>query len=74
MSYEDHGNYMRQVWQHALIAVTFGKPVPRNDGHIAGNVIFFRRDDRVFLGVLFRLLAGYLPPRERRRHYSAFQP
>jgi FkbM family methyltransferase len=74
LSYEDNGNYKRQVWRHALIGATFGTPVPRKDGHAAGNIIFFRRDDEVFLRLLFRLLAGFLPPRERQRHYGAFHP
>ena len=65
LSYEDDGNFKRQVWQYALIAAGFGPPVPRKDGHAGGNIVFFRRDDVVFLSVWLRLLLGFLPPRER---------
>lgn len=65
LSYEDDGNFKRQVWQYALIAAGFGTPVPRKDGHAGGNIVFFRRDDVVFLAVVFRLFLGFLPPRER---------
>ncbi len=64
-SYEDDGNFKRQVWRYALIAARFGTPVPRKDGHAGGNIVFFRRDDVVFLAVVLRLFLGFLPPRER---------
>lgn len=70
LSYEDHGNYKRSIWRHVLIGATFGTPVARQDGHAAGNVIFFRRGDPIFLSLVFRLFADFLPPRERQRRYS----
>lgn len=65
LSYEDDGNFKRQVWQYTLIAAGFGPPVTRKDGHAGGNIVFFRRDDIVFLAVVLRLFLGFLPPRER---------
>ncbi len=64
-SYDDEGNFKRRVWVHQLIGATFGSAVPRPDGQAAGNILFFRRDDRVFLATVLRLLLSFLPPRER---------
>jgi len=72
-SFEDDGNFKRQVWQYALIAAGFGAPVPRKDGHAAGNILFFRRDDVTFLAVALRLFLGFLPPRERQPYCDALQ-
>lgn len=66
-SYEDDGNFKRQVWRYSLIAAEFSSLVARKDGHAAGNILFFRRDDRVFLVTVLRLFLGFLPPRERTR-------
>lgn len=67
-SYEDFGNFKRQIWKYSLLAATFGEPVPRQDGHVGGNVIFFRRDDATFLALLLRVFVGFLPPRERQAY------
>jgi len=64
-SYEDHGNYKNRIWKHDLIGATFGKPVPRRDGQLAGNILFFREDDRLFLATVLRLFLSFLPPKER---------
>jgi FkbM family methyltransferase len=64
-SYDDEGNFKQRIWVHQLIGATFGTPVPRPDGHAAGNILFFKRDDRLFLATVLRLLLSFLPPRER---------
>jgi FkbM family methyltransferase len=64
-SYEDDGNFKRQIWKYRLIAAAFGAPVRRKDGHIGGNIVFFRRDDVFFLTMLLRVFLGFLPARER---------
>jgi FkbM family methyltransferase len=69
-SYEDHGNFKRRVWKHELIAARFGAPVARADGHTAGNILFFREDDTLFLATAMRLFLSFLPPKER----TAFLP
>lgn len=72
-SYEDHGNFKRQIWRYELVGCGFGAPVPRADGHAGGNILFFRRDDTLFLTVVLRLLLGFLPPRERQPHLEHLQ-
>lgn len=72
-SYEDDGNFQRQLWRYRLIGAGFGAPVPRKDGHAAGNILFFRRDDTLFLATALRLFLGCLPARER-AHYLAGLP
>jgi FkbM family methyltransferase len=72
-SYEDDGNFKRQVWRHRLIAAHFGTLVPRKDGYAGGNILFFRRDDDLFLALVLRVLLGCLPPFERQRHSAALQ-
>jgi FkbM family methyltransferase len=64
-SYDDEGNFKKQLWVHQLIGATFHTPVARPDGHAAGNILFFRRDDRLFLATVLRLLLSFLPPRDR---------
>jgi FkbM family methyltransferase len=73
LSYEDDGNFKRQVWRYALIAASFGAPVRRKDGQAGGNILFFRRGDTLFLTVVLRALLGYLPPCDRQRHYASLQ-
>jgi FkbM family methyltransferase len=72
-SYEDYGNFKRQVWRYALIAARFDTPLARQDGQAGGNILFFRRDDALFLGVVLHLLLGFLPPRERQPHCEALR-
>jgi FkbM family methyltransferase len=72
-SYEDYGNFKRQIWRYELIAARFGAPVPRADGHVAGNILFFRRDDALFLAMAARLLLGFLPARDRAAHLEPLQ-
>ncbi len=72
-SYEDDGNFKRQVWRYRLIAAEFGKPVKRLDGHAGGNILFFRRDDVLFLALVLRVLIGFLPARERPQHYAGLE-
>ena len=67
LSYEDDGNFARQVWRYRLIALRFDAPVARKDGQAGGNIVFFRRSDTRFLASVARLLLGLLPPRERAR-------
>jgi FkbM family methyltransferase len=67
LSYEDDGNFARQVWRYRLIAMSFEAPTARNDGQAGGNIVFFRRGDTMFLATVARLLLGLLPPRERAR-------
>jgi FkbM family methyltransferase len=70
-SYEDDGNFQRQLWRYRLIGAGFGAPVPRKDGHAAGNILFFRRDDALFLATVLRLFLGCLPARERTQHLAS---
>jgi FkbM family methyltransferase len=65
LSYEDDGNFARQLWRYRLIALGFDAPVARRDGQAGGNIVFFRRGDTLFLATVARLLRGLLPPRER---------
>lgn len=69
-SYEDDGNFQRQVWRYRLIGAGFGAPLPRKDGHAAGNILFFRRDDAVFLATALRMFLSFLPARERASHLA----
>ena len=71
LSYEDYGNFKRQVWRYELIAARFGEIVARADGHAGGNVLFFRREDALFLGVAAKMLLGFLPARERAPYLRA---
>jgi FkbM family methyltransferase len=64
-SYEDHGNFKRQVWRYDLIAAGFARPAARRDGHAGGNILFFREGDVLFLATVLRLFLSFLPPRER---------
>ena len=64
-SYEDYGNFKRQVWRYELIAARFAETVRRADGHAGGNILFYRRDDALFLAVAANLLLGFLPAPER---------
>jgi FkbM family methyltransferase len=64
-SYEDFGNFKRQIWKYSLIAASFDGPAPRKDGHVGGNILFFRRDDALFLATVLRAFLGFLPARER---------
>ena len=64
-SYEDDGNYRNRIWKHDLIGAGFGAPRARRDGHLAGNILFFREDDRLFLATALRLFLSFLPPKER---------
>jgi hypothetical protein len=64
-SYEDHGNFKRRVWEYDLIAAGFEGMVARGEGHVGGNIVFFRPDDTAFLATLLRLFLGFLPPRAR---------
>jgi len=66
-SYEDDGNFARQVRQYRLIAAKFGTMVARRDGFASGNIVFFKRDDGPFLAVVLRLFLGFLPPHQRGR-------
>jgi FkbM family methyltransferase len=70
-SYEDYGNFKRQVWRYELIAARLGQPVRRADGHAGGNILFFRRDDGLFLATAARALLGCLPARERLSYLQA---
>jgi hypothetical protein len=67
-SYEDFGNFKRQVWRYGLIAAGFDAPEKRRDGHAGGNILFYRRGDGIFLAVVLKTLLGYLPPSERARY------
>jgi len=69
-SYEDHGNYKNRIWKHDLIGAGFGAPLARGDGQLAGNILFFREDDSLFLATVLRLFLSFLPPKER----TAFLP
>jgi len=64
-SYEDHGNYRNRIWKHDLIGAGFGAPLARGDGQLAGNILFFREDDSLFLATVLRLFLSFLPPKER---------
>jgi hypothetical protein len=64
-SYDDDGNFRRQVWRYRLIALRLGAAQARADGQSAGNILFFRRGDALFLATVLRLLRSFLPPRER---------
>lgn len=68
-SYEDDGNFKRQVWKYRLIAATFGTPVSRKDGHVGGNIVFFRDNDHHFLALILRVFLGFKPPRERQAFF-----
>lgn len=72
-SYEDYGNFKRQIWRYELIAARFGAAAPRADGHVAGNILFFRGDDALFLAMAARLFLGFLPARERAAHLRPLQ-
>jgi FkbM family methyltransferase len=72
-SYEDDGNFKRQVWRYRLIAAELGKPVKRRDGHAGGNILFFRRDDVLFLALVLRVLVGFLPACERPQRYAGLE-
>jgi len=72
-SYEDHGNFKRQPGQCILIGAKFGAPARREDGQAAGNILFFRPHDTVFLAVALRALLGFLPPRERQQYRDDLQ-
>ena len=72
-SYEDDGNFKRQIWRYRLIAAELGKPVKRHDGHAGGNILFFRRDDVLFLALVLRVLIGFLPACDRARRYAGLE-
>lgn len=69
-SYEDDGNFQRQLWRYRLIGAGFGAPMPRKDGHASGNILFFRRDDTLFLATVLRLFLDCLPARERAQYLA----
>jgi hypothetical protein len=57
---------MAQKGYHALV---FSH---REDGQAGGTILFFRPHDTIFLAVVLRALLGFLPPRERQRHYLRY--
>ncbi len=71
-SYDDE-NFKQQARRYRLISAKLGAATHRGDGHSAGNILFFRQDDALFLGIVFRTMLGFLPGIERLPYHAGLQ-
>jgi len=60
-SHDDDENFKKQIWQYRLISLHFNKIVYTKSGAAHGNIIFFRKDDVLFLTDILMLFSRFLP-------------
>jgi len=59
--FQDDGNFKEGVWSARLVALVHGKSLLADDGQLMANILFYRKEDTVFMANLVTLLRTLSP-------------